>query len=123
VELEVGVEKKTPGERTSHRSKKKRRVRRSVGLHEEVEEHEEKAEKEEEGAPGKAATRELRHALKYARGNDAETRFAAALIKRTRGHIAGKISTEERELVVQPEDKLFSIAPQINGTEKKRKIP
>jgi hypothetical protein len=88
-------------------------------LDEEIEDEEEEAEEDKEGRPGETAAGELGDGMKEAGGNDAEARFAAALIEWAGRNVAGEIATEGGELVVNPEGELRAMAPKKEGAEHK----
>lgn len=89
------------------------------GSDEEVESEEAEAEKKEEGTPGKAAAGKLRDGVKKAGGDDAETRFATALIKGPDGNVTGEIAAQRGEFVVHPESKFGAIAPEEESAQNK----
>jgi len=80
-------------------------------LDEEVQDEEEEAEEEEERAPGEAAAGKLRYGMDEAGGNNAETRFAAAFVKRTGGNVAREIAAKRGDLVIDPESELRAMTP------------
>jgi len=101
---------------TEERVKNRRRGGVSEGggrrSNEEIEGEKEQTKEQQEGTPGEAAARELHDGLDESRGDNDETRLAAALIKRTGRDVPAEIASEGGEFVVHPEGDFGAVAPQ-----------
>jgi hypothetical protein len=92
------------------------------GLNEEIEGEEEEADQKKQGAAIETAAGEEGDGADEGSGDGFETRFFADGVEGTDGGVTGKVATEKRKLILEPNEEISTSAPHKCGASHDYKV-